>query len=72
MLVKLQKKSSVGPRQLLKKVRRSMPLAELPAVSTVSSILTKAGLIEFKSRKRRESDLRGSDGSYQAGTRPNE
>ena len=72
LLVELRKKTGVGPRQLLWKVHRLMPLAQLPAVSTVSSILMKAGLIESKSRKRRDPDLRGPDGSYQAGTRPNE
>ena len=63
LLIKLRKKIGVGPRQLLWNVRRLMPLAQLPAVSTVLSILTKAGLIESKSRKRRELDLRGPDGS---------
>ena len=72
LLVELRKKTGVGPRQLLWKVHRLMPLAQLPAVSTVSSILMKAGLIESKSRKRRDPDLRGPDGSYRAGTRPNE
>lgn len=32
----------------------------------------KAGLIQSRSRKRRDPDLRGPDGSYRAGTRPNE
>ena len=32
----------------------------------------KAGLIESKSRNRRDPKLRGLDGSYRAGTRPNE
>ena len=54
LLVELRKKTGVGPRQLLWKVHRLMPLAQLPAVSTVSSILMKAGLIESKSRKRRD------------------
>ena len=72
LLIALRKETGVGPRQLLWKVRRLMPLAQLPAVSTVSSILIRAGLIEAKSRKRRDPDLRGPDGSYRAGTRPNE
>ena len=72
LLIALRKKTGVGPRQLLWKVHRLMPQVQLPAVSTVSSILMKAGLIESKSRKRRDPDLRGPDGSYRAGTRPNE
>ena len=72
LLIALRKETGVGPRLLLWKVRRLMPLAQLPAVSTVSSILIRAGLIESKSRKRRDPGLRGPDGSYRAGTRPNE
>ena len=71
-LIELRKQTGVGPRQLLWKVRRLMPLAQLPAVSTVSSILMKAGLIESKSRRRRDPHLRGPDGAYRAGTHPNE
>ena len=48
LLIALRKETGVGPRQLLWKTRRLMPLAHFLAVSTVSSILMKAGLIESK------------------------
>jgi transposase InsO family protein len=43
----------------------------LPALSTVSSILRKEGLVA-PSRWRRDPDLRGPAGAYRAGTSPNE
>ena len=71
LLVRLRKRTGSGPRQLLFLARREFPNMRLPALSTVSSILRKEGLVA-PSRWRRDPDLRGPAGAYRAGTSPNE
>lgn len=72
ILVELRKETGAGPRQLLWLARKRYPGVILPAVSTVSSILENAGLVEPARRIRRDADLRGGSGAYRAGERPNE
>jgi transposase InsO family protein len=71
-LVDLRLRTGSGPRQLLFLIGRRMPEVRLPSVSTVSSILRKAGLVEGKRSRRRDAELRGPTGPYRAGTAPNE
>jgi len=71
LLVRLRKRTGSGPRQLLFLARREYPNMRLPAVSTVSSILRKEGLVAG-GRWRRDPDLRGPAGAYRAGTGPND
>ena len=72
LLVSLRKKTGAGPRQLLLLARRQMPRERLPAVSTVSLILRKEGLVPHARYRRRDADLRGPTGPYRPGSRPNE
>ena len=71
-LVGLRLRTGSGPRQLLFLIGRGMPEVLLPSVSTVSSILRKAGLVEEKRSRRRDPELRGPTGPYRAGTAPND
>jgi transposase InsO family protein len=72
ILIELRKETGAGPRQLLWLARKRYPKVALPAASTVSSILLKAGLVEPSCRTRRDSDLRGPIGPYRPATKPNE
>lgn len=72
VLIDLRRETGDGPRQLLWLARRRHPELALPAVSTVSAILKKAGLVEEVTRRRRDPLLRGLGGAYRPGTRPNE
>jgi transposase InsO family protein len=72
LLVALRKETGAGPRQLLFLARRQLPYDRLPAVSTVSLILRREGLVEPKRRVRRDPDLRGPTGPYRPGRNPNE
>lgn len=72
LLIELRRETGAGPRQLLWLARKRYPGVGLPAPSTVSSILSKAGLVEPARRMRRDPDLRGPSGPYRAATKPNE
>lgn len=72
LLIGLRKRTGSGPRQLLWLARREGWDIELPAVSTVSSILKKAGLVKSCGRRRRDPQLRGVSVAYRAGTSANE
>lgn len=72
MLINLRKKTGLGPRKLLGYAKLSRPGVPLPAVSTVSSILSRAGLVDPQPRRRRSPELRGIESRYQAGEHPNE
>ncbi len=72
LLVALRKETGAGPRQLLFLARRQLPYDRLPAVSTVSLILRREGLLEPKRRVWRDPDLRGPTGPYRPGSSPNE
>jgi len=72
LLIELRQETGDGPQQLLWLARRRYPDLVLPAPSTVSSILTKAGLVEPSRRTRRDAGLRGPSGPYRAATKPNE
>ena len=71
-LADLRLRTGSGPRQLLFLIGRGMPEVRLPSVSTVSSILRKAGLVEGKRSRRRDPELRGPTGPYRVGTAPND
>ena len=68
----LRKETGAGPRQLLFLARRRLPYDRLPAVSTVSLILRKEGLVDRARYRRRDPDLRGPTGPYRPGRAPNE
>jgi transposase InsO family protein len=72
MPVALRKETGAGPRQLLFLARRRLPYDRLPAVSTVSLILRKEGLVDRARYRRRDPDLRGPTGPYRPGRAPNE
>jgi hypothetical protein len=72
MPVALRKETGAGPRQLLFLARRRLPYDRLPAVSTVSLILRKEGLVDRARYRRRDPDLRGPTGPYRPGRNPNE
>ncbi len=72
LLIELRKETGDGPRQLLWLAKRRYPELALPSVSTVSSILKKAGLVEEGRSRRRDPALRGPTGPYRAGKKPNE
>jgi hypothetical protein len=65
--VALRKETGAGPMQLLFLARRRLPYDRLPAVSTVSVVLRREGLVDLKRWVRRDPDLRGPTGPYQPG-----
>lgn len=72
LLVALRKETGAGPRQLLFLARRQLPYDRLPAVSTVSLILRKEGLVDRVRYRRRDAELRGPTSPYRPGKEANE
>jgi transposase len=58
LLVALRKETGAGPRQLLFLARRRPPYDRLPAVSTVSLILRREGVVKPKRRVRRTGEVK--------------